>query len=328
MMILMLLFLVSFGITMLCMPTVINRLKHARIGQYIQDDGPKHASKAQTPTSAGIFLVLLVVVVLLFFGALKSNTGRIVSAILIGHMLLGACDDLSKLLYKNNNLGLTVKTKLVIQALLALLALGGLRWIMGEAMTVIHIPIGQSVAWELDLGWLYYPFGFFVIVGASNAYNLSDGLDGLFAGLTSIACLGLIAVIGQGVTTDVPIVLSMFPAVIAGCLIGFLWFNSHPASVFLGDSGSLSIGATLACVSILAKVELLFGLISGVFVIETLSVMVQVLYYKITGGQRYFRMAPIHHHYELCGLHETKIVVRFWVVGLIFSVISICWVLL
>lgn len=328
MMTLMLLFLVSFGITVVSMPAVINRLKQARIGQYIQDDGPKHASKAQTPTSAGIFLVLLVVVVLLLFGALKSNTGLLVSVILIGHMLMGACDDLSKLLYKNNNLGLTVKTKLVIQALLALFALGGLRWIMGDAMTLIHIPIGQSVVWKLDMGWLYYPFGFFVIVGASNAYNLSDGLDGLFAGLTSIACLGIMATIGLHAAADVPLILSMFPAAIAGCLIGFLWFNAHPASVFLGDSGSLSIGATLACVAILAKIELLFGLISGVFVIETLSVMIQVLYYKFTGGQRYFKMAPIHHHFELCGLHETKIVVRFWVVGLIFSIISICWVLL
>ena len=121
--------------------------------------------------------------------------------------------------------------------------------------------------------------------------------------------------------------LAVYPISIAGCLLGFLWFNAYPASVFLGDSGSLSIGAALACIAILTKTELLFGLMAGVYIIETVSVICQVVYFKRTGGKRLFKMAPIHHHYELCGLHETKIVVRFWVLGLIFSIMSIFWVL-
>ncbi|MBL97985.1 MAG: phospho-N-acetylmuramoyl-pentapeptide-transferase [Legionellales bacterium] len=322
-----LLFVASMSATLMAMPAVIRRLKAARVGQYIQSDGPKHAGKAQTPTCAGLFIVMLSILVLYPTGVLFTPAGGLVALVYVAHMCIGLSDDLSKLLYRDNNLGLKVRTKFLLQAALACAALAGMRWIMGDAMTIIHVPIGQQNVFTWDFGWLYYPFGFIVIVGASNAFNLSDGLDGLFAGLTAILCITLAFLISYLAVYDHTGFLAVYPISIAGCLLGFLWFNAYPASVFLGDSGSLSIGAALACIAILTKTELLFGLMAGVYIIETVSVICQVVYFKRTGGKRLFKMAPIHHHYELCGLHETKIVVRFWVLGLIFSIMSIFWVL-
>ena len=324
---LLMLFAAALTISLAGFPSLIKRLKQARVGQYIQDDGPKHLDKSQTPTCAGVFVVMTSVTLLALCGLWVVQEVALVALIMVVFMAIGLRDDLSKLYSQNNNLGLSARTKALLQAFAAVVALIGLSSLMGERLTQIIIPYGAGHVWTFDLGWLYYPFGFMVIVGASNAFNLTDGLDGLFAGLTCIVCCGFLVFFFNDVhLISAPEIMAV-PAVLIGSLLGFMWYNAYPASVFLGDSGSLSIGAALACISILSKTELLFGILSGVFVMETLSVIIQVAYYKTTGGKRFFKMAPIHHHFELSGMKEAKIVVRFWMLGLIFLAISVCFVL-
>jgi len=321
--------IVSFTAAIGLFPGCIKWLRDAKVGQYIQSDGPKHEAKSQTPTCAGIVVVFVINLTLILTGALKATEIILLDAVLIAYMLVGLYDDLCKLMYKDNNLGLTPRTKFLLQTLLGCLAIISMQYIMGPKFTELSLPLGRQNWWTVDLGWLYYPFGLLAIIGGSNAFNLTDGLDGLFAGLTVIICTGMLIILSLGLTpmisTELIYMVGLLGA-ICGSLLGFLWYNAYPATVFLGDSGSLSIGACLVCLAILTKTELVFGLMAGVYIMETLSVILQVGYFKLTKGQRIFKMAPLHHHYELCGIKETKIVTRFWILGLIFSVISICLV--
>lgn len=322
--------IVAFAAALGLFPRCIKWLRDAKVGQYIQSDGPKHAAKSQTPTCAGVIVVTVISLTLLLSGALWVPELILLDAVLIAYMLIGLYDDLCKLMYKDNNLGLTARTKFLLQTLLGCLAIIGMQHIMGTNLTELSLPLGNQGWWTIDLGWLYYPFALFAIIGGSNAFNLTDGLDGLFAGLTIIICTAMFILLCMGLTPSVSVetiyILGLLGA-ISGSLLAFLWYNSYPATIFLGDSGSLSIGACLVCLAILTKTELVFALMAGVYIMETVSVILQVGYFKLTKGKRIFKMAPLHHHYELCGVKETKIVIRFWILGLIFSVISICLVI-
>lgn len=325
------LFLTSVLLSIALFPGCIRLLKYWQVGQYIQDDVSNHSQKSNTPTCGGVFIVIMVNLLAGLWGGLNTIEVLWVDFMLIGYMLIGLTDDLSKLLHKDNNLGLTPRVKLLLQMILAGVALVGANQVLEVSLTSIAIPVGGGAFWNLEMGWLYYPFALFVIVGATNAFNLTDGLDGLASGLTIMVCLGLLVIIlnGQVVQLDNVALNDIVVILVAliGVMTGFLWFNCNPASIFLGDSGSLCLGAGLVYIAILLKMELVFGLMAGVFIIETASVICQVLYFKRTGGKRIFKMAPLHHHYELSGLKEPKIVVRFWILGLIFLMISICLVI-
>ena len=320
--------LISLGVSLAVFPYAIRQLCRFKIGQYIQDDGPKHADKAQTPTCAGVLVMSLLAVLYVLFGGLRSWESIIVLLVFLSFMGVGLVDDVAKLLYKNNNHGLTPKMKLALQAGLAVGALLSMFILDIPNLTKLYIPIGGGTSYVVDLGWFYFPFAFFAFLGATNAYNLTDGLDGLAGGLCIQVAVGFLVLLllgyPVGVATAVQNDLLLLVVLIMGILLGFLCFNSYPAAVFLGDSGSLSLGAGFVCLAIVSKTELPFALMSAVFIMETLSVIAQVLYFKRTGGQRLFKMAPVHHHFELCGYKEPKIVFCFWILGLIFLLMSIC----
>lgn len=323
-----LLFLASLVSALVLLPVGIEILKMAHMGQYIQSDGPKHATKSKTPTSAGIWVFLIVVALMMIYKGI--NTPELCYAMLIwlGYMMIGFYDDLSKMRHKNNDMGLSPRAKIQLQSLIAILAIYGAHHLLGENLTEMAVPLGMGRQWSFNLGILYYPFAFFMMLGASNAFNITDGLDGLLAGLVCMVCCGFLVllqsvgidVIGSAVIAE----MSRLMVVLIGVLLGFIWFNCFPASVFLGDSGSLGLGALLSYIAILLKVEIFFAVLSGVLIAETVSVILQVAYYKYTKGKRIFKMAPLHHHYELSGIKEPKIVIRFWIVGLIFLTISLC----
>ena len=323
-----LILLLSLLLTLGAFPYVITILRRYKIGQYIQDDGPKHADKSQTPTCAGVVVIFLLNVLLCICGAFRSWELVVVDLVFIGFMSVGLIDDLAKLFYQDNNKGLSPRMKMVLQTCLSVIALVGIRALQLPQLTELHFPMGSGTYWIFDLGWLYYPFAGFAILGSTNAYNLTDGLDGLAGGLSVFIACGLLVLLSLGQTVSLSSVVQedfmTLLVIIIGVLVGFLCFNSYPASIFLGDSGSLSLGAGFVCVAIMAKAEVIFALMSGVFIIETLSVIAQVVYFKRTGGQRLFKMAPLHHHFELSGYKEPKIVFSFWILGLIFLLMSIC----
>jgi phospho-N-acetylmuramoyl-pentapeptide-transferase len=233
--------------------------------------------------------------------------------------VFGFFGDYLKLKAKSHQ-GLSAKTKILIQFFVAVVSVLVLKMYSTDDFTKIYVFKGAMI----DISYLYISFAAFVIVGTANAVNLTDGLDGLAAtqAITSFAALGLVAYLMQ---EDTNIIL--FCTAFIGAILSFLWFNSHPAKIFMGDVGSLGIGATLGLVSILIKREILFAVIGGIFVIETLSVIIQVSYFKCTKGKRIFLMSPIHHHFEKKGWSENTIVMRFWIISLFCSVLSIAFLL-
>ena len=250
--------------------------------------------------------------------------------------LVGFLDDYLKF-KKRRSLGLIVRNKFVLQFILAavfaliIMALG----FSGEFKLQIFLPFVKN--WVPYLGWLYVPWIMLILVGSSNAVNLADGLDGLAIGLTLISATALTAltyIAGHKIFSgylgiaQVPQAaeLTVFAGALTGACLGFLWFNSHPAQVFMGDVGALSLGATLAAIAILIKQELLLFTVAGVFILEALSVVLQVGYFKLSGGKRIFKMAPLHHHFELLGWPEEKVVIRFWILGIIFALFSLATV--
>lgn len=287
------------------------RKMHAQ--QSIREDGPQnHMAKAGTPTMGGIFIVLTIVITSLYFIA-PSPVLWLTLLLVVGHAALGFFDDFIKAV-KKRNLGLTAKQKLLGQIILA-----GIFSYVGETMlhlpTTIWIPFVNST---IQLGALYYGLIFLIIVGATNAVNLTDGLDGLAAGTMAIASatFALIAlIVGQDS-------VAIFGAIVCGTCVGFLKFNANPAKVFMGDTGSLALGAAIAAMAILSKTELLLIIVGGVFVMEALSVIIQVISFK-TRGVRVFKMSPIHHHFELSGWSEQKVVIIFWLTGIILSLIGL-----
>lgn len=282
-------------------------LKKLKARQAIREEGPKaHKIKSGTPTMGGIFMIIAFILVSLLNG-ITSIQSLLFLFIAVGHGVLGFLDDFIKA-SKKRNLGLTAKQKLVGQFLLSILFCYGIVEFL-KIPTAISIPF---LNFDISLGLLYYPFVVLVIIGASNAVNLTDGLDGLAAGCCTIA----FAAYAVYCYLNGYVQLSYMCLIVVGCCIGFLFFNYHPAKVFMGDTGSLFLGGTIAAVSILTRTELLLVLFGLIFVVEALSVIIQVTSFKLY-KKRVFKMSPIHHHFELSGWNEVKVVWVFWFVELI-----------
>jgi len=314
-------------------PPMIRLLRSRQIGQSIRKEGPKsHFGKAGTPTMGGL-LILLAVLVATFLWMDLSN--RFVWIALATLSLLGAvgfADDFVKFAHRRS-LGLTGRGKLIPQFLVAfLVALAIEQWAgPGAISTVVTFPFFKRLF--IDLGILYVPFAAAVVVGSSNAVNLTDGLDGLAIGSVGIAA-GTYAILsyvtGNAVAArylQIPFVpgsgeLAVFCGALVGASLGFLWFNCHPADVFMGDVGSLPLGGVIAAVAVMTKHEILLAIVGGLFVVEALSVIIQVVSFKAT-GRRVFRMAPLHHHFELAGWAESRVIIRFWIVAILFAVLGL-----
>jgi phospho-N-acetylmuramoyl-pentapeptide-transferase len=322
--------LTAFLICFLLGPWMIRKLAQMQVGQYIRDDGPKtHLDKAGTPTMGGTLIIVSIVVSILLWSDLTNFYVWITLFVVVGYGLVGFIDDYLMQVKKQSK-GLSVRTKLVWQAIIALIA-GFLAYISPDFSTQITIPFFKNVS--PDFGWGYIIFAAFVIVGASNAVNLTDGLDGLAIGPVIIAAttymifayvaghvkianyLQINYVSGSGE-------LAIFCGAIVGSGMGFLWFNTYPAQIFMGDVGSLSLGAFLGTVAVITKQEILLVLVGGLFVIEALSVIFQVSFFKMTSGKRIFRMAPLHHHFELKGWPEPKVIVRFWIIAIALAMLA------
>lgn len=323
-------------------PWVIARLRQMQIGQFIRDEGPtSHHIKAGTPTMGGVLIVISIIVPTLLWGDLTNVYLWIAMISLVLFGAIGFADDYLKVV-KKRNLGLTARQKIVYQIMIAL----GATFVLvilsdyGLYSTRLSVPFFKRFTPEMDWVILGYStflplilFELVVIVGSSNSVNLSDGLDGLAAGLVLIAASALTVltyVTGHAVFADyLDLIkntyaseLTIFCGAMAGATLGFLWYNTYPAEVFMGDVGSMSLGGAIGTVAVLIKQELLLLSIGGVFVLEGLSVILQVGSYKLR-GKRIFRMAPIHHHFELIGWKESKVVTRFWILALIFALFSL-----
>ncbi|MEW9050376.1 MAG: phospho-N-acetylmuramoyl-pentapeptide-transferase [Neobacillus sp.] len=308
--------LMGFLITVLLSPIFIPFLRRLKFGQSIREEGPKsHQVKTGTPTMGGIMILFsIILTTLVMTGKFAEPTVKTYLMLLVtlGFGLLGFLDDFIKVVMKRN-LGLTSKQKLLGQIIISVIFY--LIYKQNGFPTVITVPIS---GYTIDLGWFFVLFITFWLVGFSNAVNLTDGLDGLVSGTAAIA-FGAFAVLAWNQSQ---IEVAIFSVAVAGAVLGFLVFNAHPAKVFMGDTGSLALGGAIATIAILTKLELLLVIIGGVFVIETLSVILQVISFKTT-GKRIFRMSPLHHHYELVGWSEWRVVVTFWSVGLIFAILGI-----
>ncbi|MCA1062280.1 phospho-N-acetylmuramoyl-pentapeptide-transferase [Rossellomorea sp. AcN35-11] len=308
--------IMAFLITVLLAPVFIPFLRRLKFGQSIRDEGPQsHQKKTGTPTMGGIvFLVSIVITTFIMTGKYSEPGPETYLMILVtvGFGLLGFLDDFIKVVMKRN-LGLTSKQKLLGQIVISIIFY--IIYTQNDFPTTVSIPLTD---FSMELGWLYCLFIIFWLVGFSNAVNLTDGLDGLVSGTSAIA-FGALAVLAWNQSQyDVAI----FGVAVVGAVLGFLVFNAHPAKVFMGDTGSLALGGAIATIAILTKLEIILILIGGVFVIETLSVILQVASFKTT-GKRIFKMSPLHHHYELVGWSEWRVVVTFWTVGLLFAVLGI-----
>ncbi|MER2263083.1 MAG: phospho-N-acetylmuramoyl-pentapeptide-transferase [Psychrobacillus sp.] len=300
----------SFLVSVILAPIIIPYLRRMKFGQSIREEGPEsHQKKAGTPTMGGLIFLISIIVTTLAISFIfdKLTTQSIVLLlVLIGFGLIGFLDDFIKVVLKRN-LGLTSVQKLIGQIIIAIIAFFLLK--LGPFDTSISIPWTDIT---LSLGQFYVAFLIFWLVGFSNAVNLSDGLDGLVSGTASVsfATFGVLALIYE--QTDIAI----FAFSVAGALLGFLLFNKNPAQVFMGDTGSLALGGALAMVSILVQQEVLLLIVGIIFVIETLSVILQVISFKTT-GKRIFKMSPIHHHFELSGWSERKVVTVFWAINFV-----------
>ena len=314
-------------------PPMIRLLKRRQIRQSIREGGPKsHLSKAGTPTMGGLLILLAVVVATLLWMDLSNRFVWIAVASLVALGAVGFADDFVKFT-KGRNLGLTGRGKLLPQILVGLAIAWAIRQWAGHGIvsTVVTFPFLKRLV--LDLGVVYLPFVAFVVVGASNAVNLTDGLDGLAIGSVGIAA-GTYAILayvtGNAVAArylQIPFVpqsgeLAVFCGALVGASLGFLWFNCHPAEIFMGDVGSLPLGGAIAAVAVMTKHEVLLAIVGGVFVLEALSVIVQVVSFQ-TRGKRVFRMAPLHHHFELSGWAESRVIIRFWILSILFAVLGL-----
>jgi phospho-N-acetylmuramoyl-pentapeptide-transferase len=308
--------LMGFLITVLISPIFIPFLRRLKFGQSIREEGPKsHQKKSGTPTMGGVMILLsIIITTLVMTGKFAEPTVKTYLLILVtfGFGLLGFLDDFIKVVLKRN-LGLTSRQKLIGQIIIS--AIFYFIFKQNEFSTVVSIPLTD---FSFDLGWFYFLFVTFWLVGFSNAVNLTDGLDGLVSGTSAIA-FGAFAVLAWSLSQ---FEIAIFSVSVVGAVLGFLVFNTHPAKVFMGDTGSLALGGAIATIAILLKLEILLIVIGFVFVMETLSVILQVISFKTT-GKRIFRMSPLHHHYELIGWSEWRVVVTFWSVGLLSAILGI-----
>ena len=320
--------LTALLVGLICGPLTIRWLRSLQIGQMVRDDGPQsHLSKAGTPTMGGVLILLAITVSCLLWGDLQQSSLWLVLLVTLATGVVGWVDDYRKLVLKNSK-GLPGRWKLFWQSVIALAAVF---YLYSQASLPVHlqltIPFFKTA--NINMGWLFLVLGYFVIVGSSNAVNLTDGLDGL-AIMPIVMVGGALGVFAYASSNavhahylDIPFVpnvgeLTIFCAAIVGAGLGFLWYNTYPAQLFMGDVGSLALGAALGIVALVVRQELVLLMMGGLFVIETLSVILQVGYFKYTKGKRLFRMAPLHHHFELKGWAESKIIVRFWIITVVF----------
>ncbi|MCF8054245.1 MAG: phospho-N-acetylmuramoyl-pentapeptide-transferase [Deltaproteobacteria bacterium] len=322
--------LTALVLTFVIGPWLIEKLKLLSIKQQIRNDGPaNHLSKQGTPTMGGILIIFSVAVSTLLWGNLSVSYVWVALLVMIAFGAVGFIDDYRKLINRSSK-GLAGRKRLALESAIAL---GVGFFLLGEGLpTTIALPFFKNLL--PDLGIFYIFVVVFIIVGCANAVNLTDGLDGLAIGpiiICSLTYLLLAYFAGNYKLAGylmVPFVsgageLAVFCGALVGAGIGFLWFNTYPAQVFMGDVGSLSLGGALGVIAVMAKQEILLAIVGGVFVLEALSVILQVSWFKVFKGERFFRMAPIHHHFELGGWTEPKVIVRFWIVSIILALIAI-----
>jgi phospho-N-acetylmuramoyl-pentapeptide-transferase len=324
--------LTSLLVSFLLGPMVIERLRRLKVGQQIRNDGPQtHLTKQGTPTMGGVLIIAALVSSVLLWSDLTNTYVWIVLLAALAFGGIGFWDDYLKVAKKRST-GLRAVQKFGLQ-ILASLAIGFFLYHNPADPNSTRLSVPFLKRMFLDLGWFYVPFVVVVIVGSSNAVNLTDGLDGLAIGLVGIAATANAVIVylgGNKIIADYLKILyipgsgelTIFCGALLGSSLGFLWYNAHPAEVFMGDVGSLSLGGALGTLAVVTKHELILVIVGGIFVVETVSVMLQVMSYKLT-GRRIFRMAPIHHHFEQIGWPESKVIVRFWIVGIILALMSI-----
>ena len=323
--------LTSLVISLIIGPWCIRKLKEMQISQYIREEGPQsHYSKAGTPTMGGLMIIGSMLTSTLLWADLKNSYVWLLVVVVIGFGAVGFYDDYLKVVKKHNQ-GLTGVQKLLGQVLIALVAAIWL-YMSPDFLPTLTIPFFEEV--RPDLSWGFIILAILVIVGTANAVNLTDGLDGLAMGPVTIAgvfyaifaYLAGNAIIARYLKiTFVPGVgeVSVVLGALVGAGIGFLWFNAYPAQVFMGDVGALALGGVLGTAALATKQEILLVLVGGLFVAEALSVILQVGFFKVTNGRRIFRMAPIHHHFELKGWPEPKVIVRFWIIAIVLGILSL-----
>jgi phospho-N-acetylmuramoyl-pentapeptide-transferase len=311
-------------------PWLIRKLEALRFGQPIRDDGPdSHLSKKGTPTMGGLLIIFSVVISTLLWAKLTVDYVWFVLMITVGYGLIGFSDDYRKLTTESSK-GIPGKVRLMGEIILALIV-GLFLYVKPGFNSHVTIPFFKTML--PDLGWGYIIFSAFIIVGTANAVNLTDGLDGLAIGPATIcfATYLLFAYLAGNIKISgylqIPYVagtgeLAVFCGAMVGSGIGFLWYNTYPAQIFMGDVGSLSLGGALGTVAVLTKQEVLLAIVGGIFVVETISVIFQVGWFKVSSGKRIFKMAPIHHHFELKGWAEPKVIVRFWIISLILALVA------
>lgn len=310
---------------------MIRKLQDMQIGQQVRDDGPQsHLVKKGTPTMGGMLIILAVVVSTLLWTNLGGVYVWLILMVTLGFGLIGFVDDYRKLAGRSSR-GVSGKTRLMAEIIIAVFV-SVVLYLKPGFNAQVTIPFFKTVL--PDLGWGYVLLSTFIIVGAANAVNLTDGLDGLAIGPVVIcfATYLLFAYFAGNIKTSgyLQIVhvsgageLAVFAGAIVGAGLGFLWFNAYPAEVFMGDVGSLSLGGALGTIAVITKQEILLAIVGGIFVVETFSVICQVGYFKITGGKRILKMAPLHHHFELKGWAEPKVIVRFWIISILLALMAI-----
>ncbi len=319
-------------ITFVMAPWLIEKLKQHSLTQHVRYDGPQtHLNKSGTPTMGGILIIFSVVISVLMWGDLSNKYILIMIAAILGFGMIGFIDDYLKAIKKDPK-GLRGWYKIGLQIALAA-GIGMLFYYDPNDPFTAQLSIPFFKKWLIDLGWFYIPFLILVIVGSSNAVNLTDGIDGLAIGLVGIASLAngaLVYISGHvGFSQYLHVLylpgigeLTVFCGAMFGAALGFLWYNSYPAEIFMGDVGSLGLGGALGTLAVLTKQEIVLAVVGGIFVVEAFSVMIQVASFKLT-GKRVFKMAPIHHHFEVKGMPEPKVIVRFWIVGIILALLSL-----
>ncbi len=315
----------SFMVTVIWGTPWIRIMKFFKIGKFIRSDGPKrHDVKMGTPTMGGFLFILPVAMLTILLNAtsflgldILGESALLPLIVMFAYAGLGAIDDWEGIRGPRKGLGMRASTKFIVQIILALIIAWALKYLIN--VPDLLWPGFENTQASLDLGVFYVPIAAFIIVGCSNAVNFTDGLDGL-AGLISATCF---AAFGAVAILQGQVFLGRFCFTLVGALFGFLWFNVHPAQLFMGDTGSLSLGAVLAVVALMTGEWLLLPLIAIVPLSEVLSVVLQVSYFKLTNGKRLFKMAPIHHHFELLGWSETQVVQRFWLISLLFAMLGI-----
>ncbi|MDW7747826.1 phospho-N-acetylmuramoyl-pentapeptide-transferase [Halomonas sp.] len=313
-------------------PVMIRRLVERQIGQAVRDDGPQsHLSKAGTPTMGGAMILMAIAVSTLLWGDLTNHYVWLVLAVTLGFGAIGWVDDYRKVVEKNPR-GLPARWKYFWQSLIGVVA-AVLLYVTAASPVETSLIVPLFKEFVLPLGVFYMVLTYLVIVGSSNAVNLTDGLDGLAIMPTVLVAMGLAVfayATGNTVFADylqIPFIpgageLAVFCATIAGAGLGFLWFNTYPAQVFMGDVGALALGAALGVVAVIVRQEIVLFIMGGIFVMETVSVILQVGSYKLT-GRRIFRMAPLHHHYELKGWPEPRVIVRFWIITVVLVLVGL-----